>query len=136
MKSLFILVLGITLGGYCMHLYDQNENKPKEVLIEQMKKMHVSADEVRVDLVKTGEVVRDKAASAGVGLTDARILAVIKGKFLLDHDLSAADIQIEVDHSDVTLKGHVASEALLNKAVSAAMDTEGVHHLKAQLFLK
>jgi hypothetical protein len=136
MKSLFIFMLGIALGGYGMYTYKQNESKPKEMFNEQLKNLHITPEEVRADLIKTGEVVREKASNAGVGISDARILAVIKAKYILDHDLASSDIQVEVDHGDVTLSGHVASSILISKAISLALDTDGVRHMKAQLLLK
>jgi len=134
MKSLFIFVLGLTLGGYGMYMY--TENKPKEVYMDQVKRMRVTEDDVKKDIVKVGEVVKEKAADAGVVMSDAKILATIKAKFALDRELSSLDIEIKVDHGNVTLSGHISNKALVNKITSLVFDTEGVKQVKAHLSIK
>jgi len=104
-----------------------------ETLGEKISAWHLTRDDIRGDLAKTGEVVRNNAARAGEKMADARIVAVIKAKFVLDRDLSVHAIDVRSENGDVTLTGNVASEALIGKAVAHALDTEGVHHVVAKL---
>ena len=117
-----------------MYLY--TENKPKEVYMDQVKRMRVTEDDVKKDLAKVGQAVKEKAADAGVVMSDAKILATIKAKFALDRELSSLDIEIKVDHGNVTLSGHISNKALVNKITSLVFDTEGVKQVKAHLSIK
>jgi osmotically-inducible protein OsmY len=134
MKSLFIFVLGLTLGAYGMYRY--NENKPQELYRDQVKRVRIVEDDLKKDIAKVGEVVKEKAADAGVVISDTKILATIKAKFALDRELNSLDIKIKVDHGNVSLNGYVSNEALMNKMTSLVFDTEGVKQVRAHLSIK
>lgn len=134
MKSLFIFVLGLTLGGYGMYIY--SESKPKELYLDQVKRIHVGEDDMKQDIVKFGDVVKAKAVDAGVVMSDAKILATIKTKLALDRELKVCDIDIKVDHGNVTLHGHVSDKVLVNKITSLVFDTDGVKEVEAHITLK
>jgi osmotically-inducible protein OsmY len=78
-------------------------------------------------------VVRSKAAVAGEKITDARILTVIKAKYVLDRDLSAIDINVDCKDGDVVLNGTVASADLIGRAAVLALDTNGVRNVTSRL---
>ena len=104
-----------------------------DVLSEKMRDWHLTPDDIRADLAKSGEVVRENAARAGEKFSDARIVAVIKAKYVLDRSLSANDIEVRSDNGRVTLAGTVSSPEMVGKAVAEALDTDGVHHVVARL---
>jgi hypothetical protein len=93
----------------------------------------VTADNLREDLSKTGEAVRAKAKAAGEKIDDARVVAMIKGKFALDRDLSALGISVACEDGIVTLAGAVASDSLASRAVDLAQATDGVVEVRSQL---
>lgn len=65
---------------------------------------------------------------------DAMITAKIKTAFAKDKDVSALKINIDTDKKGaVTLKGNVKSQAVADKAVKIAKDTEGVTSVKSEL---
>ena len=45
---------------------------------------------------RTSEVVRNQADAVGAKMSDERILAVVKAKYILDRDLAACDIHVSV----------------------------------------
>lgn len=100
---------------------------------EKIQAWHLTPADIRADLAKGGEVVRQNTARARDKVSDVRIEAVIKAKFVLDRDLSATAITVDSRDGNVTLTGTVASDALVGKAVAHALDTDGVTHVAAKL---
>lgn len=109
----------------------------KDAVAEKLEQWHLSGSDIKQDLEKTGEVVRTKAKSAGSSIasatSNARLVAVINAKYTLDKDLSARAIDVSADAGHVVLRGTVASEALIGKAVALALDTDGVLEVKSLL---
>lgn len=99
----------------------------------QLREWNLTPDDLRDDLRRGTEIVRTKAKQAGAELSDARILTVIKAKFVLDRDLSALDINVDVSQGRVTLKGRVATVALVGRAIALALETDGVMTVASQL---
>ena len=140
--ALFFFIIGLAVGGYAMYRYDQSQGlnpsmaPAREKIDQKLIDWHLTNDDIKADLAKTGQVVRTKAAQAGGVMSDARIHTVIKAKYVLDRDLSATDIDVSVDHGSVILNGTVASETLVGEAVALAMDTDGVTTVSARLTIK
>lgn len=109
----------------------------KDAISDKLADWHLSGSDIKQDLQKTGEVVRTKAQAAGSSIaaatSNSRIIAVVKAKYTLDKDLHARDIEVSCDAGNVTLRGTVASEALIGKAVALALDTDGVAQVKSLL---
>jgi hyperosmotically inducible periplasmic protein len=97
---------------------------------------HLTPEEIKADLAKTGQVVRDNAARTQEKMADVRIIAVIEAKFVLDRGLSVHAIDVASNNGNVTLTGSVPSADLVGKAVAHALDTEGVHHVVARLAVR
>jgi len=144
--AFFFFLLGAIAGGYAIHVYDQrpagsdgyaSDSHPgaavREEVTEKIQQWHLTPDDIRADLARTGEVVRENAAVAGDKISDARIVTVIKAKYVLDRDLSARDIHVEATDGRVRLSGTVASNELIAKAVMLALDTSGVRNVSAKL---
>jgi osmotically-inducible protein OsmY len=151
MRGLIIFIFGIALGAYVMHLSDEHEighghhglrreeslrdrtDDVRDNVSEKLRQWHLTGDDIRSDLARGGDVVRAKAKVAGATISDARIVAVIKAKYLLDRDLSARDIKVEADAGAVVLSGFAASPELIGKAVALALDTDGVQTVTSRL---
>ncbi len=163
MKSLLIFLLGVVIGAFAYSLYTSQETKPlfhsaeppppakhtdtrslgekaadttadvKNTLAEKAKEWHLTPDDLKRELQEGGKIVREKAGVAGGKITDARIIAVIKSKYVLDRDLSAMDIKVNAINGHVTLTGAVASADLVSKAITHAMDTDGVVSVTSNL---
>jgi osmotically-inducible protein OsmY len=90
---------------------------------------------IKRDLARGGEVVRSKAKVAGEKIADARIITVIKAKYVVERDLSAMDIRVDCRDGEVTLAGTVTTAENLGRAVALALDTDGVHNVISKVTL-
>jgi osmotically-inducible protein OsmY len=163
MKSaLIFLLLGGVLGAVALHLYTQREaeqpaatvqsadksqpNDPsladrardtahdvKDAVNDKLTAWHLTSDDIKNDIAKTGQVVRTKAQAVGEKISDARIVAVIKAKYVLDRDLSAIDIGVDSQDGEVALGGTVASPELIGQAIALALDTDGVRGVTSKI---
>lgn len=162
MKTLLVLIVGIAIGVFGVYYYQQRlatgapitqrgsssaqdsadaamaktraaASDFSEALAAKMQAWHLSPEDIRADLARSGQVARENTARLREKAVDARIVAMIKAKFVLDRDLSANAITVESTDGDVTLGGTVPAENLIGKAVALAMDTDGVHHVTARL---
>jgi hypothetical protein len=163
MKNAFIFLLIGAIIGFCsLRLYERRENvsndggasltararstvgetaaktedaanRVKDSVADKLQEWHLTPDDIKTDLAQTGEVVRTKARAAGEAIADTRVLAVIKSKYVLDRDLSAWDIGVDVNEGNVTLTGKIPSPDLLGRAVALALDTAGVRLVTAKL---
>ncbi len=92
---------------------------------------------IKDELSRTGQVVRRKAVEVGHSIASAthraRIVAVINAKYTLDRDLSSRAISVDLDNSKVTLRGKVANADLIARAITLALDTDGVSEVVSQL---
>ncbi|HZS37349.1 MAG TPA: BON domain-containing protein [Polyangia bacterium] len=67
------------------------------------------------------------------GISDAWIKTKIKSKMAVDPDVRARDIKVDSDAGVVTLRGEVQNQAEAVKAIQAALDTNGVLAVNAEL---
>lgn len=105
----------------------------KESISHKLVEWHLTPAEINQELEKTGRVVRTKAASAGQTISNARVAAVIKGKYALHDDLSARTINVDAEAGKVTLRGTAKSPELIARAIALALETEGVTSVDSQL---
>jgi hypothetical protein len=105
----------------------------KEGISQKLVEWHLTPAEIDEDLKKTGRVVRNKTASASQTLNNTRTIAVIRGKYALEDDLSTRTITVEVDSGKVTLRGTVKSPDLIAKAIAIALATDGVTSVDSHL---
>jgi len=144
MKYLLILVLGFALGIYVDRhspslplgshpLARDRAPAFPDGLDEKLREWRLSPDDIRQDLAHTGEVVRTQAHVVSGKMTDARIVAVVKAKYILDRDLTAIDIHVTAVDGHVTLAGKVGSPELVGRAMALALDTDGVASVDAKL---
>lgn len=140
MKTLLFFVIGVFAGAYAVHVYDQREwgtpastGTIRDTVDSKRQEWHLTSDDIKADLDRTGQVFREKAAVAGEKIADVRIAAVIKAKFVLDRDLSARDIAVDVTDGSVTLSGTAPSTESIGRAAALALDTDGVRNVTARL---
>lgn len=104
----------------------------------QLVALHLTGDDIKQELDRTGRVVRRQARELGKALaeSDAGITAKIKAKLLADRELSAAGISVNTTAGRVTLAGHVASLKQIGRAIALAYDTDGVREVTSTLQVK
>ncbi len=155
--KLFILIIGIAIGGAAVWYYDRSnpgENRLRNTgekiessaksagnaIQEKLGSLHLSGDEIKEEMAKTGRVIRDNAQKAGQAISDAtadaRITAAVKAKFVRDPDLSAWDISVNTTEGIVTLSGSVSNFDQIGKAMLVATETEGVRQVISTLQVK
>jgi len=105
----------------------------KDTLAAKAKEWRLTPEDIKRELQKGGQIVREKATVAGGKIADVRIITVIKSKYVLDRDLSAMDIKVDCTDGKVTLTGALASATLVSKAILLAMDTDGVVNVTSNL---
>lgn len=131
MKSkLIILLLGIALGAGGWHLYQRTFHPTVAQRAGDL------AGRTREVATETKEQTAASARALGENLGDAGIVALIKGKYLLDKDLSALAISVECTNGRVLLSGTAESPERIARAVEIARQTKGVTEVTSQLTVK
>jgi hyperosmotically inducible protein len=101
---------------------------------------HLTGDDIKNDLARTGKVVRRSACDAGAAIADAtadaRVTAKIKAKLVTDRELSARNISVNTTDGHVTLAGMVLSPELIGKVMLLALETDGVRDVTSNLQVK
>ena len=155
MKTLFVLLFGAIIGvvGWRYYVRTQNPSlnqrvehlgdKTRETAIEAREAVasktedwKLNTEAIKEELAKTGQVVRTKAKAAGEVIGDARIITVIKGKYVMEKELSAFAISVDCQDGQVRLTGSVSSADYIGRAVKLALETGGVHNVVSQLVVK
>lgn len=153
-NAFFILLLGLFLGALSYHVYLKRDTQrtaktgpetslvertqsaaadTKQAITSQLADWNLTSTDIKADFAKAGKVVRTKTKAARETMSDARIVAVIKGKYAFDSDLSALAINIDATAGRVTLQGHTASAELIGKAIRLALETDGVTEVESLL---
>ena len=156
MKAFLALVLGLALGAAAVWFYINYRNDPRvrsagqsvenaatttrDAAQEKLRALHLTPEDLKDELARTGQVVRREANAAGHaiadGTADARVTGAIKAKLLASRDLSALNISVNTTAGVVTLSGFVASSDNVGKAILLAMETEGVREVVSTLQVK
>src|SRR5450432_1385889 len=142
MKTFLVLLVGVVIGAVGWNYYQHSQNptfadraqhaadKTRDTVAEAGDKVAAKAedwkltpDSVKEELARTGEVVRSKAKIVGEKMDDARIVAVIKGKYVMEKNLSALAISVDCTDGDVKLTGSVDSADRIALAVTLALQT-------------
>jgi osmotically-inducible protein OsmY len=85
---------------------------------------------------KIGEKTAEAANQARDALATSGVTAKIKSKMALDDLVNAADINVDTSGATVTLRGVVPSEAVRQRALQLARETEGVRSVEDRLVVK
>jgi osmotically-inducible protein OsmY len=81
-------------------------------------------EEIKVELTRSGQVVREKSAAVGNTVSATAVTATVKGKLLTESGLRG--VSVETAESVVTLTGSVASHEDIARAMKLALETVGV----------
>jgi len=156
MKSaLFFLLIGAVLGVVGWRYYQRTQNPSlgqrvenlaehardaardtKDAVAGKAEDWKLTPEDIQGELAKTGRVVRSKARSMGDSIDDARIITLIKGKYVMDDKLSALAITVDCRDGAVSLTGSATSAENIGRAVTLALETSGVHTVASQLVVK
>ena len=102
----------------------------RDLAAEKIVEWHLTPEEIKAELERTGRVVRAKTdaavAKSEVIIDNARVVAVIKTKLVGDPQLSARQITVVSEQGIVTISGTVPSAELIGRAITLALETEGV----------
>lgn len=154
MKTLFVLLIGAALGIGAYFYFQSPERRPdldraEEEVSEGAEKLrskvqqsftNLDTDEIQDELKRSGRVIRRKAEEAGSAIkdatADARITAEIKSRYAVDNGLSALRISVNTTDGIVTLAGSAASAEEIKRAMSIALETEGVREVVSTIQVK
>jgi len=156
MRTFLALILGLAIGGALVWFYINHRNDPRlqsagqkvedaaksarDSAQNELQALHLSPEDIKDELARSGQVVRRAANQAGQAIADAtadsRTTAAIKVKLLASKDLSAFNISVNTTAGVVTLAGAVASPDLISKAILLAMQTDGVREVVSSLQVK
>ncbi|MFN7139684.1 MAG: BON domain-containing protein [Limisphaerales bacterium] len=155
MKTLFVLIIGAGLGiAAFMYFQDTGRvsarNEAEDVttagdtndLRNRVSRSITNMDtaEIREELERTGKVVRRRAEEAGTVIrdvaADTKITAEIKGRYALDRQLSALRISVNTTDGIVTLSGAATSAEEIQRAMSIALETDGVREVVSTIQVK
>ncbi len=153
--AFFFLLIGAIAGAFGWNYYQRTQNPapgPRAVDLEdqtraaaiatkatvarKIEDWNLNPESIKAELDKTGQVVRTKARAAGEVIGDARIVAVIKGKYVVEKELSSFAISVECRDGQVRLTGSVASPEQIGRAATLALETGGVRDVVSQLVVK
>lgn len=153
--AILLLLIGTVAGAVGWHYYQRAQNPAigervvnladktgeaandaKAAVAGKAEDWKLTPENIREELAKTGRVVRSKARIVGDRIDDARIMAVIKGKYLVDENLSALAITVECRDGAVKLTGSATSPENIGRAITLALETGGVHNVVSQLVVR
>ncbi len=127
MKTLIIFLLGIVIGVLGLRYYERSHWSGRA---------DDFAGHTREKATDLKDKVVDEAKVVGAEADDVRIVGVIKGKYLLDKDLSSLAITVSCHNGKVVLTGSAESRELIARAADLARNTDGVHSVNNQLTVK
>jgi osmotically-inducible protein OsmY len=156
MRTFLALVLGVAFGAAAVWFYSTYRDDPRmrsaaqkvedaakttsDAAQDKLRALHLSSEDIKNELMRTGGVVRREASAAGHAIADAtadaRITAAIKTKLVASRDLSALNISVNTTAGVVTLSGFVSSPEHIGKAILLAMETDGVREVASTLQVK
>lgn len=156
MKTAFLfLLIGAIAGVLGWRYYERTQNPTlaqragdlvdktrdvatdtKDAVASKAEDWKLNSESIKEELAKTGQIVRKNAKAAGEVIDDARIIAVIKGKYVMVKELSAFAITVDCKDGRVRLTGSVSSPEHIGKAVKLALETNGVQDVVSQLVVR
>ena len=155
MKTILIILVAGVLGWAAWSWYQRaNDHSPsavvgriadrardsaaeaKAAVVDNAEDWKLTPSAIQEELAKTGQVVRANAYVLGEHIDDARITAVIKGRFIVEKSLSAFAISVDCRDGNVQLTGSVTSEDAIARAVALALQTSGVRNVVSRLAVK
>jgi hypothetical protein len=108
--------------------------RARDSISEQLARWDLTPEDIKREFAATGRIIRTKSREAGDRIQDARIVSVIKAKYVLDRELSALEINVTSADGYVVLRGSVANAELVGRAVRLALETDGVVQVNSELY--
>ena len=157
MKAFLIgWLMGALVGGLGVWYFMEGRNKPEirhaqdktasaivnvvDAAKVRLVAWHLTGDDIKEELARTGKVVRRSVRDAGAAIADAtadaRTTARIKAKLVGDRELSALKISVNTTDGHVTLAGTASSHELVGKAMLLVLETDGVRDATSNLQVK
>lgn len=130
MKTFILLLIGAILGIAGYHYYQRTYHPTLA------QRADAAADTTKDKAGDFKDAVVEKSKKVGETMDDARITTAIKGKYIIDKDLSALAISVSCKDGHVLLTGSVASEELGARAARLARETSGVVGVTSRLVVK
>jgi len=153
--AIFFLLIGIVVGALGWRYYQRTQHPTagqrmedladktrqaasdtKDAVAGKAEDLKLSPENIKQELAQSGRVVRSKARVVGDRIDDARIIAVIKAKYVVDSNLSALAISVECRDGAVKLTGSATSPENIGRAITLALETHGVHNVVSQLVVR
>jgi hyperosmotically inducible protein len=107
---------------------------------DKLHDLNFNTEDLKEELSRTGQIVREKANQVGAKVADAaadaRVTAAIKAKLVADKDLSALSISVSTTDRVVTLSGQVKTHEDIKKAMDLALATDGCDKVVSSLQVK
>ena len=97
------------------------------------KSLQEFAGEIKQELSRSGQVVREKAKSTGDAFSSATVTANLKAKLLTESGLRG--VGVETTEGVVTLSGEVSTHEDIARAMKLALETDGVHKVVSKIQL-
>jgi osmotically-inducible protein OsmY len=132
----FVALIGVIVWRYYQPVGDSSSGQRVDATVAKTEEGKLTPENIKEELKKTGRVVRSKARVVGEHIDDARIIAVIKGKYVMDKNLSVLAISVACRDGQVTLTGSATSAELIGRAVDLALQTSGVQNVESLLVVK
>jgi osmotically-inducible protein OsmY len=108
-----------------------------EALKAKAEVLGLKPDQIKEELARTGRVVRrqsrELAGQAADATVDAATTATVKARLAADRELSVWSIGVSTTAGHVTLDGTVNSEEHIARAITLALETDGVAQVTANL---
>ena len=118
----------------------KSASEAHQAVRDKLHDLNFSADDLKEELARTGQVVREKAKELGSkaadATADARVTAAIKGKLVADSGLSGFGISVSTTDGVVTLSGRVRNHDEVKKAMDLALATDGCNKVISTLQVK
>lgn len=130
MKTFLILILGALIGIAAYRYYESTRHPTLGDRTDRV------IDSTRDNASELKDKVVEGSRKVGERVDDARIVTAIKGKYVLDKDLSALAISVSCRDGRVVLTGSVNSADLVARAMNLARETSGVADVTSQLVVR
>jgi osmotically-inducible protein OsmY len=118
----------------------RSANHAADATRDKLHDLNFNTEDLKEELARSGQVVREKAKSLGGKVADAtadaRVTASIKGKLVADSSLSALSISVSTTDGVVTLSGSVPTHDDIKKAMDLALATDGCNKAISTLQVK
>lgn len=155
MKTLFILLLLAAIAGAFGWRYYQRSQNPtlgdraaaiaehskemainaKDAAMAKFEEWNLTPENIKSELSKTGQIVGSRATVVGEKTEDARIITLIKSRYLVEKNLSSFSISVGCKEGEVSLTS-VNEPNQIAQAVALALQTNGVRSVVSRLQVK